>query len=375
MSADDISFVAKSDLLIASFGESYMKKHKRERISYSCSNRMRELSRLLITYRNLTGRTVPFCSILHPKYFADVLAAVRILTRFDNDTMSFGVPSLALHLGTSLKIVCDELIDLILMQRPGFTCKSDQIKSCTEDISNFKKLVETRWSCEVGSLALKDLHEKRWKKPLLLPLVKEIKMFREGIFDLYEDCKEKFDNGNDDVNTYKMLVQCTLALVIMFNRRRIGDVQYLKLENYNNTCNSDYTDFNNLLTASEKMLATKYKRVVNSGKGSRKVVILFPKVLQDLIEILLKNRSKYISHENEYVFAMPGSSIPWGQGDVAIRKLAKIIGLKKPELITGNKLRKHIGTVMQIFNLTKDEEKQFSNFMGHTQKTHEEFYE
>ncbi|KAG5863516.1 hypothetical protein JTB14_001348 [Gonioctena quinquepunctata] len=30
---------------------------------------------------------------------------------------------------------------------------------------------------------------------------------------------------------------------------------------------------------------------------------------------------------------------------------------------------------MQLLNLTKDEEKQFSNFMGHTQKTHEEFYE
>ncbi|XP_050506320.1 uncharacterized protein LOC114337664 isoform X1 [Diabrotica virgifera virgifera] len=30
---------------------------------------------------------------------------------------------------------------------------------------------------------------------------------------------------------------------------------------------------------------------------------------------------------------------------------------------------------MQILNLTKDEEKQFSNFMGRTQNTHEECYE
>ncbi|KAK9707608.1 hypothetical protein QE152_g27741 [Popillia japonica] len=30
---------------------------------------------------------------------------------------------------------------------------------------------------------------------------------------------------------------------------------------------------------------------------------------------------------------------------------------------------------MQILNLTKDEAKQFANFMGHTQKTHDEFYE
>ncbi|XP_044760146.1 uncharacterized protein LOC123317607 isoform X2 [Coccinella septempunctata] len=30
---------------------------------------------------------------------------------------------------------------------------------------------------------------------------------------------------------------------------------------------------------------------------------------------------------------------------------------------------------MQILNLSKHEKKQFSNFMGHTEKTHEEFYE
>nr|CAI5826434.1 unnamed protein product [Callosobruchus analis] len=30
---------------------------------------------------------------------------------------------------------------------------------------------------------------------------------------------------------------------------------------------------------------------------------------------------------------------------------------------------------MQILNLSRDETKQFSDFMGHTQKTHEESYE
>jgi hypothetical protein len=49
--------------------------------------------------------------------------------------------------------------------------------------------------------------------------------------------------------------------------------------------------------------------------------------------------------------------------------------LQHPETISSNKLRKQIATVMQILNLTKDEAKQFANFMGHTEKTHNEFYE
>lgn len=49
--------------------------------------------------------------------------------------------------------------------------------------------------------------------------------------------------------------------------------------------------------------------------------------------------------------------------------------VENPESITSNKLRKQIATVTQILSLTKEETKQFSKFMGHTEKTHEEFYE
>lgn len=81
------------------------------------------------------------------------------------------------------------------------------------------------------------------------------------------------------------------------------------------------------------------------------------------------------SSDNEYVFATPGSKIKWGKGDVAIKALTRLIKLENPEAISSNKLRKQIATVMQILNLTKDEAKQFATSMGHTQKTHEEFYE
>nr|CAI5827410.1 unnamed protein product [Callosobruchus analis] len=49
--------------------------------------------------------------------------------------------------------------------------------------------------------------------------------------------------------------------------------------------------------------------------------------------------------------------------------------LKNAAAISSNRLRKHIATTMQILNMTKQDCKQFSKFMGHTEKTHEEFYE
>nr|CAH7759144.1 unnamed protein product [Callosobruchus chinensis] len=377
MKGDNISFEAKKDLLIAHFGESYLKKHKRERKEYACSSRMRELSRLLIEYRVIVSdNTISLKDILLPKNFDTLLAATRQITGYDPIKKNFTAPSLAMHMGTYLKMICDELLHLIMKECPGFKCQSkEDTQSWQQDVKNLKKLIESRWNIEISSLANKDLQEKRWNKPQLIPLVSDIKVFRDETLKMATNCKQQFEDGMDDISSYKLLVHCTLALLIMFNRRRIGDVQFLKINNYKNERKTNFEDFETALTDAEKVLTKSYKRVINTGKGSRAIIILVPKLLQTFINTLLKYRNKYISSENEYVFAMPQSRIQWGQGDVAIRFLAKRITLQHPEAISSNKLRKQIATVAQIMSLTKEDTKQFSKFMGHTEKTHSEFYE
>lgn len=124
------------------------------------------------------------------------------------------------------------------------------------------------------------------------------------------------------------------------------------------------------------MLITKsYKRILNSGKGSRAVVILMPKQLENFVNVLLSNRHKYISQDNYYEFAIPESKIKWCNGDLAIRLLTHKIELQHPKASASYKLRKQIATVMQILNLTKDNIKQFASFMEHTFKKHDEYYE
>lgn len=377
MKGDEISFVAKKDLLIVYFGDSYLKKHKRERKEYACSSRMRELSRLLIAYRDIVNDCkCCFKDILKPKNFDYFLTATRNIAGYDPKNKMFKVPSLAMHLGTYLKDMSDELTHLIVKETPGFVCKSrEESELWLQEIKKFKKLVISRWNTEISSLANKDLQEKRWQKPLLVPLVSDIKTFRDETIKMAEDCYTQFINHTDDIGTYKLLVQCTLALLIIFNRRRIGDVQYLKINDYMRQNKSNVKDFESVLTESEKILTTKYRRIVNSGKGSRQVVILLPEMLEKFINTLLEHRKKYFSQENEYVFAMPQSKIKWGQGDVAIRYLTTKIKLQYPEAISSNKLRKHIATVAQVLNLSKEDMAQFSKFMGHTEKTHAEFYE
>lgn len=377
MKGDEIAFVAKNDLLIAHYGESYLKSQKRERKEYSCSNKMRELARLLITYRMLTNDpNLPLKNLIDPKKFKMVLSATRLLTGYDPIEKTYKIPSLAMHLGTTLKVVSDELDHLILQRSKGFQCTTSQeYLECRQNIKDFKKLIEKRWNTEISSVANKDLNEKRWQKPLLIPLINDVKIFRQETIKFAEDCEQKFNRNEDTEDTYKLLVHCNLALLILFNRRRIGDVQYLKIKDYISDKKNSFKDFENALTENEKVLTSQYKRIMNGGKGSRAVVILVPPLLQKFMGILLEKRKKYIPEVNQYVFAIPKSKLGWTQGDVAIRNLTKKMNLENPSSISSNKLRKHIATAMQILSMTKSDCKQFSKFMGHTEKTHEEFYE
>nr|CAI5831886.1 unnamed protein product [Callosobruchus analis] len=309
MKGDEISFVAKKDLLIAHYGELYLKSQKRERKEYTCSNKMRELARLLITYRSFVN---------------------------DNERADW--------VGISLKIISNELIHLILKRSPGFTCESpEKSLEWRKNVKNFKMLVETRWNSEISSVANKNLNEKR-----------------EKTLEFAKECQKKFLDNTDTDGTYKLFVYCTLALLVLFNRRRIGDVQYLKVNDYISEKKTNFQDFESTLSEGEKILTKKYKRVLNGGKGSRAVVL---------------KRDKYISPDNKYMFALPKRKLQWTQADVVIRCLTKKMELKNAAAISSNRLRKHIATTMQILNMTKQDCKQFSKFMGHTEKTHEEFYE
>jgi hypothetical protein len=377
MRGDDIAFAAKKDLLITYFGNSYLKKHKKEKSVYTCSNKMREFGRLLTECRKLMNNLkIEMQNLLRPCYFDTIVTAARNLAGYDASKKKFAAPSLALHFGGNLKLLCDELYHLALKDTKGFKSRTHSDKTIfLKDVKNMKHLIVSRWNIEMASLANKDLHEKKWNKPLLIPLVSDIKLFREETYNITKKSVAAFKDDKDTENDYKILVQCVLSLLIIFNRRRIGDVQYMKISDYKNDQKSNFKDFEDALSATEKVLATRYRRVLNSGKGSRAVVVLIPEDIDEFIQVILKHRHKYFCEENDYLFSIPGHKVKWGKGDLAIRNLTKRMSLENPAAITSNRLRKQIATVMQILNLSKSDIKQFSDFMGHTVKTHEEFYE
>nr|CAI5858945.1 unnamed protein product [Callosobruchus analis] len=319
---------------------------------YHISNKLRECGKFLLEIQKL-GDYTDMMSVLKPQHFENVIEATKRMSRYSIEDRSFGAASLALHFGTTLKKIADMAHKLILQAKIPLTVEN--VEKTLTDIERFQKIVTSQWTTEIGSLALKDLNEKSATKPKLLPITEDIMKLKNGIEE------------------YRTLAETTLVSTVLHNRKRVGDIQYLEIKSYQEQVESGktatvQTEFTESLSENEKLLTQNYRRLISVGKGSRPVTILIPKSLQKYFSLLynLRQNTTWFSPNNVYFFTYP-KSLKWIDGCSVIRKYAKIVvDILSP--------KKHIATVSQLLSLKGNEIDQLAKFMGHTTKTHEQFY-
>ncbi|XP_074026783.1 uncharacterized protein [Leptinotarsa decemlineata] len=370
MRSDEISRTAMKNMLICSYAESLLRKHKRAQIRNVISNKMRELGRLLMSLRSTTGIQLLF-DALKPQYFDNIVGAVRVISGYCERTKSFQASSLALHMGTTLKQVCDIATKNIIKKSPIISCANAE--ESLKDIKRLKNLIENHWTSEISSLALKHLKEINYATPKLLPLTQDVMKFQTFVMNEANEASDALKKNIDVKLNYRKLIESVLALTLLINRKRIGEIQYLKTETYNlNVSENQQTEFLDCLST-EQTLCKNYKRVVTGGKGSRPVAILFPPDLQKFIELLLSFRSICVPEYNPYLFGNPNTEL-WLSGYHIVKKMATKANVTDTSLFTSTRLRKQIATVLQAISIKDDEMEQFATFMGHTKKTHESYY-
>ena len=101
---DPISRKVKNDSLIIAFGERmYHKRDVEEHTSSQISGRMRELARLVMDLQDQSnGNIKSLAEALLVKNFDTLVASVRSVAEYSDETHSFGKGSLALKLGYSI---------------------------------------------------------------------------------------------------------------------------------------------------------------------------------------------------------------------------------------------------------------------------------
>ncbi|XP_063931173.1 uncharacterized protein LOC135143224 [Zophobas morio] len=226
MRADRISLNGKSDPIICQYAEDYLRKHKRPHIKNAVSNKVRELGRLLIPLQDIY-KINSMLEVLKPEHFDKVVSASRIISGYNEAKRSFKAPSLALHMKTILLAVCSSAKTLMLKKHPilGITDYDIALKN----VKGFRELVDANWKFEMSSLALKDLNEKQSINPQKLPVTQDIILFRNYTQEIAETCVKELETNSENLTSFKKLTEAALALTIILNRKRIGNVQYTQL--------------------------------------------------------------------------------------------------------------------------------------------------
>lgn len=163
--------------------------------------------------------------------------------------------------------------------------------------------------------------------------------------------------------------------LILLNRRRPGELQRLLLDTYVNadTNNSNYEEFSDVITPSEKLLVKLFKRIVIRGKRGRGVPVLFSSDIQEHLKILLEHRDRFFKKHNLYLFGNPNTSETIC-GYKVLSKYAQNSGAKNPGAITSTKLRKHLATLSQVLAMSDNDMEQLAGFMSHTLGVHKGSY-
>lgn len=322
MAADKISFVARSDKLIKAFGSRYLKSHKEKHLVTVVSQKMRTLARYLIAMKSENNEIRYLEDCLTPKYFDSTVKCSMQIANYNKLTDSFASPSVILKLGHLIKQCCDIAEFIMLKEQDG---QFEKIKQ----VQNMKYLMETQWSHEISTNASKDITQKKWNKPAILPLTSDIKLFRDHLLKIEIESYSKLKTNPENVQAYRDLQDSILAQLILLNRRRSGEIQRIYLNTYTNSSSEiSQEEVVQALSPMETELTKNLKRIVIRGKRGRGVPVLFTPHIQKRLHYLLQLRQivSFINKDNPYLFPLTNSSSNCVRASDVIRKFGNDSG-------------------------------------------------
>ncbi|KAF5298947.1 hypothetical protein FQR65_LT19557 [Abscondita terminalis] len=321
-------------------------------------SRLRLLGRLMLIVKSECSKISSLSDALHPKIYDTVIKSVNIVAGLDRDGLSYKTPTNATNLGTFLKN-CSRLLIT--------ECIKNQLLEKQKEVEDFLKLVEDDYGSSVNVAALENLAELKRQKPITLPSTEDIRTLLEYLRkkrdNLYTKLKHEFD-----FVTWKECASVTLTTIQVFNRRRAGEIERLKISDFlasQSVTDEMYSEILPNLHKEEQLNADKYLRCQLRGKLGRNVSVLIEKEEFKVLQLIISERENAgVTSQNPYVFGIPGN-----QGVQCYLSACRLL-----QKYSDTHLRKHMATHSANYNLNDSEFMDLTNFMGHAEKIHKDHY-
>lgn len=306
-----------------------------------------------------------------------MLDVIKKITGYKEDSVHLSSAYLGHTIGSLLERVMDILDAYYLTQ------EQDEKRKW---LSDFRILFKNDYASTIRSKATLTENKSRRKKNLQdMPTSKDISNFQNFLKGKqfkslsYLQSMKKWDA--DSLSHWYNLLNSTMIKLLVFNRRRPGEIQRIEVEDFLKREDvSENDEYYQILPESDKVQCKKYCIMRGQGKridGIDSSVYMQKTDVQSL-NIIIKYRARVgIKTNNKFLFAVPNVNDDRTKHALAYNECKRLVNecqktfqpLEKPDALTATLLRKQFATKYSTF---KDDEKlnEITNHLAHTNRTH-----
>ncbi|KAJ6639270.1 hypothetical protein Bhyg_12013 [Pseudolycoriella hygida] len=335
--------------------------------SYICG-KLRAAGNFLRQAKLISSEITDMSSIFHVRHCNTVVDAIRYMGKFDHKSKRFGSPGTALTMVTLINTIGDLLASEDMKM-------DDPVKE--RDVERFLKVFQRDVRTKISKLASITKIENRRHKNDNIPTTEDVNKLSKYLDSERKAC---FSHLAQEYS-YEMwlkLSQLTMVSIMVYNRRRAGEMQNLLTEDFEkreivaNQCG--------MLSDSireEAKRKIKSRVMVRNKLGKRAVPILLKHCWDDWLQLLVHNRRNVgIPESNEFLFALPTQTGRIRTNNVCtiMRSFSVACGAENPSSLRGTNLRKHIASSFSTKNLSDNDISNLTDFLGHAEAVHRAFY-
>jgi len=361
MREDSITQIIRYDELLIAYGNKMCQKYLQHQHDMIRA-RLRLLGRFLIALRDLDNNIVDFSSVYDPTKYEQCIKAVNKLAQFDGGT--YKIPSIALSLRMLIKQV-GQILRSMCIKKQDF---NKQIAA-----ENFLKLFED-YPVAVNKIVFRTRRHRKRQKEIVLPSINDIEILNAYLKTKRTKALEHLQTNGFSIQAWRLLAETTLLSIMIFNRRRVGELERILIKNLENCAAISKEEAPELYQS-----LSKYVRMTIRSKLGRTVPVFLHEQVLRCAQVIVNYRQRAgVPENNPYIFGI--STIDkkrhkYLRGCALMQKYSIISGAKMSVSLRGTTLRNHIATVSISLDISEHEVMSDpADFMGHLEKIHKSHY-
>ncbi|KAI5107636.1 hypothetical protein C0J45_1230, partial [Silurus meridionalis] len=205
------------------------------------------------------------------------------------------------------------------------------------------------------------------RRPHMLPLLSSLSSLVLYLRRLQHSAFISLSRSPQSAEAWRLLCHSSLALLILYNRRRECEVSKLTISEYQARVSPQssasfpsgvLTPLEASLSPFERLVLPHLPRMGVQGKRGRVQPLILPPHSEHCLELLLQTRAGVgVDPQNLYVFARPYHSPATPlRGTDLLRNLAKSSGTRHPRALTQTRVRRQVAILTQLLMLSEGEE-------------------